>query len=171
MVIVIIVIKGEPIMLFNGKLDSRQDRFAWSLVFGGKFSLFLLKIIQRIYFFPGTFLKYFFSAMLLIFMGDGDRCVYTFCLFLWLTVIALTLVAPQKTLQVPKNEQRASIYFTVLSGQIHASTTESKELSLYICQSLHRAAWLVEHWGQKIPSADMAYIGRTIVVFCQSTSN
>lgn len=109
--------------------------------------------------------------MLLIFMGDGDRCVYTFCLFLWLTVIALTLVAPQKTLQVPKNEQRASIYFTVLSGQIHASTTESKELSLYICQSLHRAAWLVEHWGQKIPSADMAYIGRTIVVFCQSTSN
>lgn len=89
---------------------------------------------------PGTFTKYFFSAMLLIFMGDGDRCVYIFCLFLWLTVIALTLVAPQKTVQVPKNEQRASIYFTVLPGQIHANATERKEVSLYICQSIHRAA-------------------------------
>jgi len=65
---------------------------------------------------PATFRKYFFSAMLLIFMGQRDRCVYIFCLFMWLTIIAPTLVVLQNTIQVPKNEQRASIYFTVLSG-------------------------------------------------------
>lgn len=65
---------------------------------------------------PETSRKCFFTAMLLIFMGHRDRCVYIFCLFLWLTIIALTLVVLWNTIQAPKNELRASICFTVLSG-------------------------------------------------------